>query len=213
MNNLFVRIKEIAQSYLIYLYINIFKVKKIKKIYLYRPTMSHINKSAKINISNKLKFNYNWENIRVLKNIIPGQLFVGRNAELNVNDFTIFSGCKIIVDDNAHLNLGSGYINHNCSIACCNSITIKNNVIISEGVTIRDSDNHTIVREGYQKEAPIVIEDNVWIGLNCTILKGVTIGKGCIIAAGTLVNKDCPPNCLIAGVPGKVVKENIKWEI
>ena len=146
-----------------------------------------------------------------MKNIIPGQLYVGYNAELNVDNFIVYSGSRITINDGAKLRLGTGYINHNSIIDCYKSITIKNNVIISEGVTIRDSDNHTILREDYKKDGPIVIEDDVWIGLNCTILKGVTIGKGCIIAAGTLVNKDCPPYTLIAGVPGKVIKENIKY--
>ncbi|MDR1847439.1 MAG: acyltransferase, partial [Bacteroidales bacterium] len=43
------------------------------------------------------------------------------------------------------------------------------------------------------------------------ILKGVTIGDGAIIAAGSIVTKDVPPQCIVAGVPAKVIKENIKW--
>lgn len=173
--------------------------------------MYYIDKSAKININNKFQFNSQWDNIRKIKNIIPGQLYIGEGSELNVDTFNVFAGSRVSINNNAKLSLGTGYINHNCVIECFNSITIKNNVKISEGVTIRDSDNHAILREGYKKDGPIVIEDDVWIGLNCTILKGVTIGKGCIIAAGTLVNKDCPPYTLIAGVPGKVIKENIKY--
>lgn len=199
------------KHYLRKLYIYLFKTKTIKGICIHKPSMLYISRNSRINILNKLYFNYNWDNIRIMKNIIPGQLYVGYNAELNVDNFIIYSGSRITINDGAKLRLGTGYINHNSIIDCYKSITIKNNVIISEGVTIRDSDNHTILREDYKKDGPIVIEDDVWIGLNCTILKGVTIGKGCIIAAGTLVNKDCPPYTLIAGVPGKVIKENIKY--
>ena len=201
------RLKQIIE----YIYIRLFKLHKSRGIYIYKPTMYYIDKSAKININNKFLFNSQWDNIRKIKNIIPGQLYIGEGSELNVDTFNVFAGSRVTINNNAKLSLGTGYINHNCVIECFNSITIKNNVKISEGVTIRDSDNHTILREGYKKDGPIVIEDDVWIGLNCTILKGVTIGKGCIIAAGTLVNKDCPPYTLIAGVPGKVIKENIKY--
>jgi len=51
---------------------------------------------------------------------------------------------------------------------------------------------------------PVVIEDDVWIGLNCTILQGVTIGKGSIIGAGAVVTKDIPPYSIALGVPARV---------
>lgn len=56
-------------------------------------------------------------------------------------------------------------------------------------------------------DAPIVIEDDVWIGGSSIILAGVTIGKGAIIAAGAVVNKDVPPYTIVGGVPAKVLKE------
>ena len=56
------------------------------------------------------------------------------------------------------------------------------------------------------------IGNNVWIGTNVTVLKGVTIGDGAIIAAGSVVSEDVPANCMAAGIPAKVVKENIEWK-
>ena len=61
------------------------------------------------------------------------------------------------------------------------------------------------------KSKPIVIEDNVWIGVNVLILKGVTIGHGSVIAAGSIVTRDIPCNCLAAGIPAKVIREKISW--
>lgn len=61
------------------------------------------------------------------------------------------------------------------------------------------------------QSAPIVIGNHVWIGLNVTILKGVTIGDGCMVAAGAVVTKSFPPNYLIGGVPAKIIKEDILW--
>ena len=53
--------------------------------------------------------------------------------------------------------------------------------------------------------APIVIEDDVWIGFNATILKGVKIGKGAIIGASTIITKDVPPYAIMVGSPARQV--------
>lgn len=54
---------------------------------------------------------------------------------------------------------------------------------------------------------PITIGDDVWIGGNCTILPGVMIGNNVVIAAGAVVTKDVPDNCVVAGVPAKIIKQ------
>lgn len=59
-------------------------------------------------------------------------------------------------------------------------------------------------RSGMPKE--IIIDNNVWIGYSCIILKGVHIGKNSIIGAGSIVTKDIPENSLAAGNPCKVIK-------
>ena len=72
-------------------------------------------------------------------------------------------------------------------------------------VTIMDGDAHQDdSRAG--KNAPIVIEDNVWIGANATILKGVTIGRNSLIGAGSVVVKSIPENVIAAGNPCRVIK-------
>ena len=57
----------------------------------------------------------------------------------------------------------------------------------------------------------VIINEDVWCGVNVTILKGVTIGRGAIIAAGSVVTKNIPPYCIAGGVPAKLIK--IRWSI
>lgn len=53
---------------------------------------------------------------------------------------------------------------------------------------------------------PVIIEDDVWIGSNASIMPGVTIGKGAVIGAGAVVTKDVPTLAIVGGVPAKVLK-------
>lgn len=104
----------------------------------------------------------------------------------------------------------SGTINSNCEIYCNEKIDIGSNVIIAPDVIIRDSDAHSINERDCSQ--PIIIGDHVWICTRAIILKGVTIGDGSVVAAGTVVTEDVPAYSLVAGNPGKVVKNNILWK-
>ena len=57
------------------------------------------------------------------------------------------------------------------------------------------------------KDRPIVLEDNVWLGLNVVVLKGVTIGKNSLIGANSVVTKDIPANVIAVGNPCRVIKQ------
>lgn len=167
-------------------------------------------KDSRVNISNGF-FHFNKSFRHPEPNI--GYLELGRKSEINVNgEFSIYNGGHIIVMDNAKLNLGSGYINRNTKIRCFKEINIGQNVAISENVSIWDSDAHKIIRDDYIPAIPITIGNNVWIGMNSVILKGVTLGDGCIVAAGSIVTKSFPPKCLVGGIPAKIIKENVEWE-
>lgn len=154
----------------------------------------------------------------MLHNRMAGSLFVAHNATLEVDAFDVYAGSRINVNEGAVLKMGSGYMNYDCVVDVFSSVTIGQNVVISERVAIRDSDNHVVWDEASKKDkeakpmtSPVVIEDHVWIGMNAIILKGVTIGEGSIVAAGSVVNKDVPAHCMVAGVPAKVIKTGISW--
>lgn len=57
-----------------------------------------------------------------------------------------------------------------------------------------------------ENDQDVIIEGDNWIGMNTTILKGVTIGRGCIVAAGAVVNKSTPPYSIVGGVPAKILR-------
>jgi len=142
---------------------------------------------------------------------VASELKLMRGARLSVaGRFVIYSGASVAVSPNATLQLGSGYISNDVTLHCFRSITIGHKVAISKGVTILDSDSHSI--NGGECSAPIVIGDGVWIGMNVTILKGVCIGDGAIVAAGAVVTKNVSAGVLVAGVPARVIKTKVKWQ-
>ena len=180
--------------------------------------MYYVHPSARVEIGNYLNFNRQWDDVREWKNKMAGSLFVAEKALLKVDAFDVYAGCRINVNSGAELILCSGYMNHDCVIDCFSSIRIGHGVVISERVVLRDSDNHVIslkldncTVDGKSVATPIIIGDHVWIGMNVTVLKGVTIGDGAVVAAGSMVTKDVPPHSLVAGVPAKVVKTDVEW--
>jgi len=128
-------------------------------------------------------------------------------------DMRVHEGGSIYVSEGALLELGSGYINDDVRIGCYNRIKIGHDVAIAEQVVIRDSDNHQLIGSVTHKpDAAIEIGNHVWIGIRATILKGVHIGDGAVVAANSVVTKDVPPNTLVAGIPARVIRENISWK-
>jgi acetyltransferase-like isoleucine patch superfamily enzyme len=127
------------------------------------------------------------DEVRIWSNINKAKIFVDKGAEL-------------IVGNNSRLN-GS-------HISVSNRVIIGNNVRIAPYNIIIDNDFHKVddhfSDEGTKK--PIAIEDDAWITMNCTIMKGVTIGRGAVVASGSVVTKDVPPYTVVAGVPAKVIK-------
>lgn len=94
-------------------------------------------------------------------------------------------------------------------------LTIGNNVIFGPAPTIVTGDHRIDVigkpiffslEKLPENDAPVIIEDDVWIGAHVTILKGVTIGRGSVVAAGGIVNKSTPPYSISGGVPARVIK-------
>ncbi len=144
----------------------------------------------------------------------PCTLLMKKNSQLIVNgSLNTGKGVSISILEDASLELGQRvYINSDSTIVCSNSIKIGDNVAISWNVEICDYDFHRIIREDSVKVAPIDIGSNVLVGRRSMIMKGVKIGDGSVIAAGSVVTRDVPSECLVAGIPARVIKQNIQWE-
>ncbi|WP_422778319.1 sugar O-acetyltransferase [Plantibacter sp. Mn2098] len=101
------------------------------------------------------------------------------------------------------------YANFNLVLVDDVEIRIGDRVMIAPNVTITTT-GHPIDpvarRGGAQFSAPVIVEDDVWIGSNVSIMPGVTIGEGSVIGAGSVVTKSVPPRVVAAGTPCRVLR-------
>ena len=93
------------------------------------------------------------------------------------------------------------FINQGCFFLDLGGITIGDRVLIGPRVTLSTAGHPVELDERYDfiTHAPIVIEDEVWIGAAATITPGVTIGRGSVVGAGAVVAKDVPPMSVVTG--------------
>ena len=148
-----------------------------------------------------------------------GLSIIGKSAFFYINrGGSISIGKKVIISEyceiqsSGALKLGDRvYLNRNSRIIAFDKIEIGSDVTIAQFVAILDHDHKFEMKEGrlnldgYTSD-PVVIGNNVWIGDKCSILKGSKIGSNVVVAAHTLVNGIVPSNCIVAGVPFKVIK-------
>lgn len=116
------------------------------------------------------------------------KLVIGKNFRTRNNvSFRIYDNGKVKIGDNC-------FFNDNCSINCQENIEIGNNFLCGQNVMFFDHDHDYKNNINDFVKEKIKIGNNVWIGANCVVLKGVTIGDNVVIAAGTIVNKDINDN-------------------
>ena len=145
----------------------------------------------------------------------PGSIKIGKNCRIYG---------RLLTQDQGKINVGNNCCIYERSfVGSVESIDIGNCVMISNHVHIFDNNNHPTSasermemclggfdgdpwRWKHSKSAPIIIEDNVWIGEYSAIMKGVRIGEGSVVAAHAVVTKDVPPFSIVAGNPARVVK-------
>lgn len=173
-------------------------------------------KSAKL-IGEGQKFNTH-SKIRLLDSAKSDQIVINRNVDMYAT-INVANKGTVYLGEYSKIGVGS-------KILCVNKVYIGAYTAIANDVSIVDNNNHPVNPE-YRKKmrltphgsdmrkwkhsisSPIIIGENVWIGTNVRICKGVSIGNNSVIAAASVVTKDVPENTIVAGNPAKIVKTNI----
>ena len=166
--------------------------------------------------------------------MVTNKVYITGSGQVTIgDDFKYTSGdslnaiCRNIrgtfhtVTPNSKIEIGDRVGISSACLWAKESIKIGNDVNIGGDCLIMDNDAHPhnyllrqsdyarkVGKEKYKElipTAPIIIDDNVWIGARCIILKGVHIGARTIIAAGSVVTKDIPSDVIAAGNPAKVI--------
>lgn len=152
--------------------------------------------------------------------------FFNDKSKICIGKQSYIRGELLILSKEGSITIGDYcYIGDLTRIWSVKSIIIGNRVLISHNVNIHDSNSHPssasrrhqqamgIFNNGHTGDLDdvpsdsIVIEDDVWIGFNSTILKGVRIGRGTIVGANTLITKDIPEYSVVVGNPAVIIKK------
>ena len=183
----------------------IFSIRYYFKLWFYKLLYSNVCWGKNINVSGYPLF-------RLLGDVtIGGNVTFTSNTKYNF--VGVYKPCSVCVTKGATLTIGNNTGFSGVSIFCADSIKIGNFCNIGGNVSIWDSDFHPLNIEERRshsqniKTKPIIIKDDVFIGANSIILKGVTIGNGAIVGAGSVVTKDIPDGEIWAGNPARYIRK------
>jgi len=121
---------------------------------------------------------------------------IGVNRPCIISTFS--HGAKLLIGDNCGF---SGTV-----IGCFKEVVIGNNVMAGANTLITDGDWHPDDSRTSDSR-PVTLGNNVWLGINVTVLKGVRIGENSVVGAGSIVTSDIPANVIAAGTPCRIIRE------
>jgi acetyltransferase-like isoleucine patch superfamily enzyme len=183
------------------------KIRKISgdlKFLFYKIIFNHVTYGRNIKVNGIFYLN------------LKGDVKIGDNIKFNNHTVFNFAGINrptsISVSKDASLIIGDNCGFSGTAIYCSEQIIIGKNCLFGVNTFIWDTDFHDINRRfpddvNNTKSKPIIIQDNVFIGANTTILKGVTIGEGAVIGANSVITIDIEAFTINAGSPCKMVKK------
>ena len=150
---------------------------------------------------------------RVRMDVLPFNTFeLGPGS--TVEDFSVVNNGvgPVIIGSNSRVGIGNVLIG---PVTIGSQVILAQNVVLS-GLNHTYEDIHTPIRLQKVTTAPIIVEDEAWIGANSVITAGVTVGRHSIVAGGSVVTKNVPPYSIVGGNPAKLLKqyntETKKWE-
>ena len=181
-----------------------------------------------------VQLEHDWCNFPVPRNMEVGEntvidsssafkkFFSVKQPGLRIGAHVTLQGAALATEENGYIEIGDYSYLAGPALIATDRIIIGKYVYIAGGVTIVDSDFHpqdpaarlrdTVlispagkkINRPHFETAPVIIEDDVWIGYNATILKGVTIGEGSIIHPGSVVLRSVPPGSVVFGNPAQI---------
>jgi galactoside O-acetyltransferase len=161
-----------------------------------------------------------------LRNPLSGRCYLRAGADCMLGGTFVFESASGLVTLGDRVFIGSGHV------ICRSRIEMGSNIFIAWGGYIYDHDSHSLdFRErrkdlqrqltdfrtgkanfiaskdwGVVRSEPIFVQDDVWIGMHATILKGLTVGEGAVVGAGAVVTRDVPPWTVVGGNPARAIK-------
>lgn len=162
-------------------------------------------------------------NMIEVKSRIPKDVNIvvyGNNHKLVVEENVTFKrGVIWFEDHDCVIRIGSGTTIESANLAVAEEGTkliIGKDCMISSNVHISTTDSHSIIdiETGRRTNLSqsVVVGDHVWLGNSTSINKGVVVGDNAVVAGHSVVTKSVAPNSIVAGVPAKIVKNNITWD-
>lgn len=143
---------------------------------------------------------------------LRGKVKVSNHGRILLGEKLRLDGTTVpieLVANRGTLSIGDRtYINYGTNISSTSAVTIGKNCLIGQYCIIMDDDYHDAEdREKPGPRAPVVIEDDVWLGARVIVMQGSHIGRGAVIGANSVVRGSIPPYTVAAGSPAKVVRE------
>ena len=193
----------------LYLYLRIRKPRS-SSIRVLNKSHIFIHKSARIIMGERSFLEINHQDYLLDKGS-DCRIELDENATLHIcGNVSLHRNSVLHLHQGANLTIGSNTYLNGTIVDCCGTITIGGDCAIAGGVKILDNTWHEF-SNGKQSCLPVTIGNSVWIATVAIILPGVRLGDGCVVGAGAVVTHDVPDNCLVAGVPAKIIRRNVSW--
>jgi acetyltransferase-like isoleucine patch superfamily enzyme len=192
-------------------YEHLFRYRNKCNIYLFNNLIHLICNVKGVKIGGNVVFN----GLPLIRRYENSRILIGDNCRFNSAKNSVQIGLQrpctfVTLRKNSEIIFGNSSGATGVVLLAAKKILIGNNVLIGANSTIMDTDFHNSDpvkrhQNGDIPARPVIIEDNVFIGFNCVILKGVTIGENSVIGANSLVISSIPKNSIAIGNPCKVV--------
>ena len=163
------------------------------RAFYWRSLGMHIGKGTRL-----LKIRVTW----------PHRITIGASCNLEHEIYFKVAGGY---QNKVSIVIGDGcFIGSFCEFNVIDSLVIGPSTLIASGTRFIDHDHGKTLgspmKDQPEQSACIIVGSDVWIGVNCVVLKGVVIGSGAIVAAGSVVTRDVPPMAIVGGIPARILR-------